>query len=312
MGGYPRDAMQTIRLRSPSKINLHLRVAGPDASGFHPLRSWFVTTDLCDGLAATVAPAAARRVTLRCDDPTLPTDGRNLVVRAAEAFLAALPTSARPFAVELDLAKRIPAGAGLGGGSSNAAATLRALAELLSPYVSGRPALEPIAARLGSDVPFFLGAPSAVATGRGEQLVAAPAPRADVALLIFPPFGIPTPAAYRKLDEIRPAADTGTLDAFDVDEWATLGAAELSRRLVNDLEPAAFALEPRLSALRDDAERTIGRPVRMSGSGSTLFALFDDEAEAAAARADFGDAVRSQVVRLGAATVGPALSPPIF
>lgn len=305
--------MPSIALRSPSKINLHLRVAGPDASGFHALRSWFVTTDLCDELTVTLAAGRPRSISLRCDVAWVPTDGTNLVVRAAERYLdaiEALAPGAGQAAIDFTLAKRVPAGAGLGGGSSNAAATLWAIDRLFERDHARRPDLTALATTLGSDVPFFLGPSSAIATGRGERLTATPPPAARFALLIFPPFGVSTPAAYRTLDAIRPTAPADVLNAFDADAWSRLDARALSTRLVNDLEPAAFALAPALASLRVQLESTLTRPVRMSGSGSTLFALFDDAAEAEAAKSRLE--LAAAVVRLGATPIEGALSSTIF
>ena len=298
--------MASIRLRVPSKINLHLRVGTPDADRFHPLRSWFVTTSLCDRLICSVRPGP-REIDLRCDDPSIPTDARNLVVRAATRYLEAVRADVR---VEFGLAKRIPHGAGLGGGSADAAAALFALDALVGPTVAEPPTLASLAAAIGSDVPFFLGPPSAIATGRGERLVAAPPPAVGWAVLILPTFGISTPAAYGALDRLRPVAPASALEPFDVDAWARLDAPALAARLVNDLEPAAFSLEPALATLHASAEATLGRPVRMSGSGSTLFAIFDDEATATAGAAALPPDWDRRVVRLAAMTIDTAEESP--
>ena len=267
----------SLTLFSPAKINLHLRVAPPDATGFHPLRSWMVTVGLHDALRGTVANSASG-ISLHIEgDASLAADATNLVHRAAVAL--------RPMrGLTFELMKRIPSGAGLGGGSGNAATALVLVNTLLEQNRS-REELHEVAATLGSDVPFFLHAPSAIATGRGERLESCPPPRPQSALLILPPFGVSTPAAYRTLDQLRPTTDTDVLAAFDVDVWSSLAALDLLPRLRNDLERAAFGLEPRLGALRIDVQRTVDRTVRMSGSGSTLFTLYDDieAAEAAAA-----------------------------
>lgn len=266
-----------LTLRSPAKINLHLRVAPPDASGFHPLRSWMITTSLHDELTFRRLPGSAAGIALTCDDPTLACDGTNLVVRAAETLLAATGSKAT---VAVHLAKQIPAGAGLGGGSGNAATTLVGLNRLLALGQSVEQ-LAAIAATLGSDVPFFLGPPSAIATGRGEILKPCPVPLlARHALLILPPFPISTAAAYCTLDAIRPVAADDILAPFDAAGLAELPADALLRELSNDLERAAFAIEPRLAELRQSLEEKLGRTVRMSGSGSTLFTLFDDRSDA--------------------------------
>lgn len=282
---------------SPSKINLHLRVGAAREDGFHLLRSWMVTTSLCDTIRYERVEAS--RLALACDDPAIPTDERNLVLRAAKALLDRLGPSPR-FGFEIHLAKRIPAGAGLGGGSGDAATTLRALNLLLDRPLSDCDISE-LAKTLGSDVPFFLGSPSAIATGRGEELQPTSPPRARWALLILPPYPIPTARAYQLLDQLRPQPDPSTLDPFDAPAWASLGARDLMAHLVNDLEPAAFAIEPRLAVLHSQVSACLERTVRMSGSGSTLFTLFDTPAERDAAGIAISNSLRVRVepVELG-------------
>jgi 4-diphosphocytidyl-2-C-methyl-D-erythritol kinase len=262
-----------LTLLSPAKINLHLRVGPLDAAGYHPLRSWMITTTLHD----TIRFERTKTRSLVCNEPAIPCDKSNLVWRAADAILQETGASDD---MSIELTKRIPAGAGLGGGSSNAAATLVGVNRLFALGHSHEE-LARIAATLGSDVPFFLGPPGAIATGRGEHLDACPVPRsAKYAVLLLPPFAVSTAAAYRVFDAIdKPEPDR--LGPFDAAGWAALPANDLLAQLVNDLEPAAFAIEPRLADLREAAERQLGRTVRMSGSGSTLFSLFDDPEDAA-------------------------------
>jgi 4-diphosphocytidyl-2-C-methyl-D-erythritol kinase len=148
-----------------------------------------------------------------------------------------------------------------------------------------------VAAGLGSDVPFFLNAPSAEVWGRGEFLRTAPAPRCGGVLLILPPFGVSTPAVFRRLDALRPTAPLDLVDPLPINDWAKLDAMSLGRMLRNDLERAAFDLVPELGRLRHRVEATLGRAVRMSGSGSSLFALFDSEEEAESAAMQMEDAL---------------------
>jgi 4-diphosphocytidyl-2-C-methyl-D-erythritol kinase len=301
---------RSLSVRSAAKINLHLRVAGPDASGFHPLRSWVTSVALFDNLSFAIDPtgsglSASRDdwFTLTCDDPALRCDDSNLIVRAAAAFAGAVPGARTVGRVIASLQKRIPMGGGLGGGSSNAAATLLALNALL-PDVLG---VEPLDARtlhtlgcaLGSDVAFFLGTPSAVMTGRGEHIesVAVPAV-ARFALLMFPPFGVNTAACYRRLDALRPIAPSETLEPIDVGAWSRLSSRDLLAKLVNDLEVPAFDLAPELVRLKLDCEHTLGQTVRMSGSGSTLFTLFDTRGEADIASRSLNSLIRCEVAEL--------------
>ncbi len=270
------DTPFSAAVLAPAKINLHLRVGPARADGFHPLLTWMVTVGLADGL--TVTPSAGG-LAFTCDDPTLPTDGRNLVVKAVAALAARV---GRDPAVAIHLAKRVPAGGGLGGGSSDAAHALLAVAKLWG--LDDPTLMADVAATVGSDVPFFLYGPSSVCRGRGELVLPVAAPAvARHAVLVLPGLAVSTPAVYRKFDEMGLGSDTA--GSLGEGAWTFRPAAELMARLVNDLEAPAFALQPALGDLRSRLERDLGRPVRMSGSGSTLFTLFDDPASAAHAAA---------------------------
>jgi 4-diphosphocytidyl-2-C-methyl-D-erythritol kinase len=255
-------------------------------SGFHPLMSWFCTVGLFDTLLIEQDLNSAEGFTLTCDDPALPRDSTNLVVRAADA-LRRSASGGREYLIKIraQLQKRIPAGGGLGGGSSDAARTLLGLNRmwLLNHSVEH---LSGIAATLGSDVPFFLHGPSSVCTSRGEVVMPIRRPKPKWAVLIFPRFAVSTPAAYRVFDEMGLGDPDSIRTPPDWQQWADLSAGPLLSRLVNDLEAPAFAMCPELASLRLTLEKSLGRTVRMSGSGSTLFTLFDDfaEAESAVAR----------------------------
>ncbi|MGB7160213.1 MAG: 4-(cytidine 5'-diphospho)-2-C-methyl-D-erythritol kinase [Tepidisphaeraceae bacterium] len=324
-----------MRVRAPAKINLHLRVGPARDDGFHPLLSWMCTVGLFDTLEFSfptqVDPpgggaddtCANALLTLASDDPALPTDaGVNLVTRAATALADTLSASREGprtgKRVSAFLNKRIPTGAGLGGGSSDAAATLVALNRLWDAKRSNAQLAE-IGATIGSDVPLFLHGPSSVCSGRGEVVrpIERPAPR--WALLVMPKIGISTASVYRMFDAMRrsDSAHRGRFDSahheksvvVNEPEWGTwvrLDACSLLPRLVNDLESAAFAVEPTVGELRTSLEENLKRPVRMSGSGSTLFTLFDerDEAEHAARRVTTTDA-RTEVVEVAPLVPSP-------
>jgi 4-diphosphocytidyl-2-C-methyl-D-erythritol kinase len=209
------------------------------------------------------------------------------------------------------LNKRIPAGAGLGGGSSDAASTLMALAAMWKLKWSASKLAE-FSARLGSDVPFFFHGPSSICTGRGEIVRPTPPPaRAKFAVLVLSDIVMPTPKVYAAFDAMKLGSDAAlgaalgaALDAPpDFAEWAKLPADELMPLLVNDLEAPAFSLEPKLAATRAALEKLWnGKIVRMSGSGSSLFTLCDAEAEAIVlAGQTAGMKVRAKVVRLAPA-----------
>jgi len=187
-------------------------------------------------------------------------------------------------------------GAGLGGGSSNAATTLQAVSELWQCRIDHQ-RLHEIAAALGSDVPFFLRGPSAICRGRGEIVSPASLPRPTGVLVILPGIEMPTPAVYRKFDEMGLGSNLAAVEKQLPD--TDLDTDSLLARLVNDLEAPAFALSPDLARLREQAEEILGRPVRMSGSGSTLFTLYDDEQQAAEAASILPAEIRSVACRLG-------------
>ncbi len=257
-------------------------VGPPREDGFHPLLSWMVTIGLFDILEIEQSPRPG--IELFCNWPDVPCDGRNLVWKAAAALAdcaaeAKDGSAAGKVGLTVRLHKRIPVGAGLGGGSSDGAFALVGVNEVLGLRRS-REEMSRLAARLGSDLSFFLYAPSAICRGRGEMVTPLAAPRAAWAVLILPGYGIATPAVYRRFDEMRLGDRQAIELAPDFGRWAQLDAQKLLPLLVNDLETPAFALEPRLRKLRDDAEQLAGRTVRMSGSGSSLFTLFDDEHEA--------------------------------
>jgi 4-diphosphocytidyl-2-C-methyl-D-erythritol kinase len=275
--------MGFLRLLAPAKINLHLRVGSADSSGYHPLVSWMCTVGFFDTL--TMRQVEGRGIRLSCDHPDLPCDDANLVVRAARMLWLEASESDAVLCpgVEVTLQKRLPMGGGLGGGSSDAAKALVGL-NLLWKLNLPLERLHEVAARLGSDVPFFLHGGSSVCTGRGDIVQPTPGPvRAKWALLILSPLPLSTVQVYRRFDELR-LGEAG-FDAQPVwQEWADLSAGPLLSRLRNDLERPAFACSAPLGRLREALEATLGRVIRMTGSGSTLFTLYDrrDEAESAA------------------------------
>jgi 4-diphosphocytidyl-2-C-methyl-D-erythritol kinase len=278
-----------MRLQAPAKINLHLRIGPPRADGFHPLLSWMTTIGLFDTL--TFDDGDAGNISMTCDEPRLPCDDRNLVVKAAK-LLRGDPTQS----VRIHLQKKIPHGGGLGGGSSDAAFTLLGLNRfwhLDKPVES----LDELAAKLGSDINFFLHGPSSICRGRGELVrpVATPAV-AKWALLMLPAMSMPTPAVYRQFDQMKLGRPEDVDIEPDWNRWALLPSQDLLPLLVNDLEAPAFAIQPALGKLRETIEKTMVRPVRMSGSGSSLFTLYDDRSEAEAAAAKIANQNRCRTM----------------
>lgn len=289
--------MDSVRLLAPAKLNLVLRVGPRDpATGFHPLASWMCTVGLFDTLS--IARSDGADVRFSCDNPSIPGDARNLVVKTVRVLLNMVGRDAEGLTIELQ--KRIPSAAGLGGGSSDAASTLVGLDRLLGLGLTHQQLCQ-AATELGSDVSFFLSPPSAWCTGRGEMCSELPAPaRARWGLLIFPEEGLATAAVYRRFDELSLGRDEDLARPMDLHNWPKLESLQLLPLLVNDLEVPAFDLMPSLQKLRVAIEGLVQRPVRMSGSGSTLFTLYDDpeEAGAASGKMRLPASVRTAVVEL--------------
>ncbi|HEX9801526.1 MAG TPA: 4-(cytidine 5'-diphospho)-2-C-methyl-D-erythritol kinase [Thermoanaerobaculia bacterium] len=262
--------------RSFAKINLSLRVAGRRADGYHELSTVFQTIDLADELEIRRRRRAGVELEVRGAD--LPSDERNLAYRAAEAFLRDRAPAGEGVSIRLE--KRIPVGAGLGGGSANAATVLLALERLFAPAPD--PGwLQSTARWLGADVPFFLVGGTALGAGRGDvirPLADAPPPRGDLVLLL-PAAGLSTAEVFAAFGA-APIADRRVAASGAV---PTSGAEFAAWVGVNDLEAAAFRVRPALAALYTAAVRSGARRVRMSGSGSTLFALYDAAGAAAEA-----------------------------
>lgn len=266
-----------MQVAAPAKINLNLRVLGRnEATGFHDIETWMAPVTLADELRVELT--AGPGVQLTCSDPEIDPGSGNLAWRAADLFLR--ETGSKGGAA-IELRKNIPHGAGLGGGSSDAATVLKALNEL-----SGKPltstALETLAARLGSDIPFFIRGEAAVARGRGEILEPRPLPAVLDLLLLKPPFPVATAWAYQQWHEAggAPAA------------WV---APQLHDgiEIFNDLERPVFGKYITLAAIKLWLlEHSLVAAAGMSGSGSCIFAIVRDPRSTAQlaeeARAEFG------------------------
>lgn len=257
---------------SPAKINLFLAVTGRRTDGFHDLVSVVVPLDFGDELAVGVGDGFS----LECDDPAVPVDGSNLILKAAEAFAAATGFRA---GAHFKLTKRIPMGAGLGGGSSNAVAALRALNQLAGGIAS-EAQLEAIAATLGSDCVLFLKNVPVIMRGRGERVE----PLAEAAsgrlrgrrLLLFKPsFGIGTAWAYGRMA----ARATDYLAEAEAESrlrrWLE-GSAPVEDLLFNNMEGGAFEKFVGLPLLLEKLRSKFGVVGRMSGSGSACYALLGE------------------------------------
>jgi 4-diphosphocytidyl-2-C-methyl-D-erythritol kinase len=256
-----------VLLPAHAKLNLFLRVLAREADGYHGLETVFCLVDLADELRAE--RCEGRGVTIEVQGADAGAAADNLAVRAAAGVLAA--TGDR-FAVHLTLTKRIPVRAGLGGGSSDAAAALLAVNRLAGNAIPRHELLQ-FAAKLGSDVPFFIaGAPLALAWAHGDRLIRLPALPSAPALLLMPPVSISTAEAYGWVDEARQTAGRRGAVALDLAALSTWG--DIGRMAGNDFESAVFGRHPPIRAAFEALAGT--RPVvgRMTGSGSTLFAVY--------------------------------------
>jgi len=260
-----------LEKRSFCKVNLLLNILGKRPDGFHELETVMQPVPLHDDLAFK---RSGKRVHLTCEDSTLPTDGRNLIVRAATAFLTEAGIAE---GVSIRLRKNIPIAAGLGGGSGNAATTLLALNELFDEPLDEAD-LNSLAASLGSDVPFFLQSRPALATGRGEviqSLKPFAALRGAHMILAHPGFGISTPWAYGQLahypDALKGKAGRAPrlISLFEGDDLR-----KASVELYNSLEAPALHKYPLLQLFQEFFRENEASGTLMSGSGSSTFALY--------------------------------------
>lgn len=259
-----------MRVSAPAKVNLFLEVLGKRADGYHEIATLLLAIDLEDEL--DFAPASAGELSLTCDDPALTTGPENLVLKAASRLREATgcPTGAR-----IHLRKRIPWAAGLGGGSSDAAAALEGLNELwklgLSPAALAR-----IGSEIGSDVPFFLNGPAAWCTGRGEVVAPVAVGRPLDLVLVKPPEGLSTAEVYRRLTvPEKPVDGRAAREALASGDVEALG-----RALFNRLQEPALAMNPAVAEADHRVQGVGAAGSLMTGSGSALFALCRSPAEA--------------------------------
>jgi 4-diphosphocytidyl-2-C-methyl-D-erythritol kinase len=256
-----------VTVEAPAKLNLLLRVLAREADGFHGLETLFCLVSLADTMRAERRDGRAVTIDVTRAELGRPED--NLAVRAAELVLDA---TGRRFGVHLTLTKRIPTRAGLGGGSSDAAAALHAT-NLLAGGAVPRHELLQFAARLGSDVPFFAsGAPFALGWGHGERLLRLPPLPSAPVLLLTPSVGIGTAEAYGWVDAARQSAGRRGALALDLDALA--GWGDIGRMAGNDFESPVFQRVPEIRAAFEALAGTRPLVCRMSGSGSTLFAIY--------------------------------------
>jgi 4-diphosphocytidyl-2-C-methyl-D-erythritol kinase len=259
-----------LTVRAHAKVNLDLRVLGVRADGYHELRTVFQTIELHDTLVCAEKPGP---FTLKCRTPGVPLDASNLVWRAAAALWTALGRAGETRDAEIQIDKKIPIEAGLGGGSADAAAALVALGRLWG----GAPMtlLREIGATIGADVPFFLSGGTALGMGRGEEIY----PLVDLpphyVVIVRPPFGVSTAEAYGWYDEDRASGQRDENREFQQlpVPWPSRAA-----QMVNDLEPPVIRRHQEISGLKVQLREAGASAAAMSGSGSAVFGLFRSRA----------------------------------
>jgi len=290
---------ESLTLLSTCKVNLLLNILGRRDDGFHELETLMQPVPMFDEVNIFRRESG---ISLTCNDARLPVDGSNLIHRAANAFLQEIESTE---GVEIHLQKNLPLAAGIGAGSANAAFTLRGLNDLFGNPLQPEE-LNHLAAKIGSDVPFFLQDGPALAIGRGEVVKSLqPFKALDGAglLLVNPGFGVSTPWAYRELAEYPDVlnGEPGRAQAL-ADALAGGSLAEAAGLFFNSLEKPVFAKHTVLPVIRDFLREQGALVSLMSGSGATVFALTEGRAEAESLRAkyheQFGQAGWSRTVLL--------------
>lgn len=297
-----RSRAVEARVFAQAKINLFLRVLGREVDGFHSIETLLLRLDIADVVRIRVGDGDERAI--HCQGPMCPAEGlgppeRNLAYRAAVAYVEATGWP-RSFAIHVE--KNVPVGGGLGGGSADAAAVLRAF-DAMAPQPAGPETIARIAARLGADVPFLASdSVCALAWGHGERMLdLRPPPRRHVELLV-PPFGVSTKWAYEQLaatwGDITPRPAMHRI--AELSSWEHLATVA-----VNDLEPVVSARHPEIASCVAGLRARGARIAMMSGSGSTVFGIFERRADAAS---DIGGPLSSLRTRTANRVVGVELT----
>lgn len=278
----PQLSPSEITVFAPAKINVILRILGRRPDGFHNLWSIMQTVALEDEVQIRLR-ADRQDIQLRCDATQLAADQSNLVYRAATEVLARAQQS---IGLDIELRKRIPMGAGLGGGSSDAAATIIGLNHLLRLEWSPTQMAD-VGQLLGSDVPFFLFAPSAFVAGRGETVRPVVVEGARWIVLVNPGFGVNTKWAYQELAATRTAVTPLSLAQREIDRQSRVSWAQLIAAAENDFEAPVFGAHGNLREIKRSLQAHGAEIALLSGSGATVFGVFADEARARLAQSQF-------------------------
>lgn len=276
------QSLSDITVFAPAKVNVILRILDRRPDGFHNLWSVMQAVALDDEVQIRLR-ADRQDIQLRCDATDLSADQSNLVYRAAAAVLARAQQSV---GLDIELRKRIPMGAGLGGGSSDAAATIIGLNCLLQLKWSPAQMAE-VGQSLGSDVPFFLFSPAACVTGRGESVRPVVIEGARWVVLVNPGYGVDTKWAYQELAATRTSVRPLSKAQQELDRQSRMGWVQLIAAAENDFEAPVFATHGKLREIKQSLQDHGAEIALLSGSGATVFGVFTDEARARHAQAQF-------------------------
>ena len=260
----------SFQLPAFAKINLSLRVLGKREDGYHELDTIFQTVSLHDTIR--ISAIESSEIAFSCDDRSLPTDSHNLVVRAATALRDRVNTKK---GVRICLEKRIPTHAGLGGGSSDAAATLIGLTRLWELRTT-RDELNELAAKLGADVSFFLYGGTARGTGIGDRIEPLEDAPETFLLIVKPNANVSTADGYKALEKPALTSSNSKTILSRSDAKGFFDSSSLAS-LQNDFEAIAFALAPEIERAKAALEKAGARAAMLAGSGSAVFGIFDSE-----------------------------------
>jgi 4-diphosphocytidyl-2-C-methyl-D-erythritol kinase len=271
--------LQSLNLLSPAKINLRLEILSKRPDNYHEIKTIFHKISIFDKIGLEKIPG--NEVKLTIDDPAIPTDNTNLAVKAANLIFSY--ADIKP-GIKIDIKKKIPAGAGLGGGSSNAAVTLKGINTLLNLNISEQIIAE-FAVKLGADVPFFLtGASTAYATGIGEKIKSIETHNKLWFLVIFPGFTVSTAWAYKSIKKynlLTKSTKNNNIKNYSLD------INTVKSSLYNDFESVVNKRHTEIPKIKEQLIKTGAQGAMLSGSGSSVFGIFPDKASAENASLNF-------------------------
>jgi 4-diphosphocytidyl-2-C-methyl-D-erythritol kinase len=285
------DARAVYNLPSFAKINVGLHVLGVRPDGYHEIETILQSIDLHDDIEFLFEPAKVLEIHITTDHPEIPSDETNLIAQAIRIWAKVHQTSAK---IQVQLTKRIPVGSGLGGGSSNAAATLVALLKYTETKF-GDEALSRMAAEVGSDAPFFLYGGTVRATGRGEIIELLEDAPSKLVLLVHPKVHCSTVEVYKKLDEIGLTGSTNS-NIISRDQRPE-SQREVVSQFENDLEKVVFALYPEIASIKKRLLELGASAAALTGSGSTVYGLFESAHDLEKAAQHFPGVTRTRFLK---------------